>query len=63
MDKKLVIGIIIVIAFVVGITSVISYNNIFSASNLSETTSELPKTGGKNFTIELRESVDVVSNP
>lgn len=63
MDKKLVVGIIIAIAFVAGIVSIISYNNIFSAPNLSDTTTELAKTGGKNFTIELRESIDVVPNP
>ena len=64
MNKKLLIGIIIV-AILIGIASAISYvNNFSSKTNKTENTAavSIPPTG-RHLTVELNESVGVTANP
>ena len=64
MNTRLVIGVIVVVAIVIGIVGVLSYENISDTTNVSKTKEKEPiTTGGKNFTIELHESMGITQNP
>ena len=63
MNTRLVIGVIVAVAIAIGIAAVLSYENISDTTDVSENKENEPTvTGGKNFTLELEESVGI-TNP
>ena len=63
MNIRLAIGVIVAVAIAIGIAAALSYENISDTTDVSENKENEPTvTGGKNFTLELEESVGI-TNP
>ena len=63
MNTRLAIGVIVAVAIAIGIAAALSYENISDTTDVSENKENEPTvTGGKNFTLELEESVGI-TNP
>jgi len=63
LNTRLAIGVIVAVAIAIGIAAALSYENISDTTDVSENKENEPTvTGGKNFTLELEESVGI-TNP